>query len=94
MREQEKVEKIIRAKEDIKTLENLLDKFDLQRANNAVSKIMSNIDYAQHIVASRIANNVPVGRLPFGSLDFTEKMRVINMLLAAVKSALVDFISQ
>lgn len=90
MTEQEKSEKVAKAIEDIKTLENLLDRFDLQKANSTVTKIMKNQDYAAAIVASRIANNVPAGKLPFGSLEFPEKIRVIKMLLAAVKTALTD----
>lgn len=92
MTEQEKSEKVAKASEDIKALENLLDRFDLQKANSTVNKIMQNKDYAAAIAASRIANKVPVGKLPFGSLEFPEKIRVLKMLLAAVKTALTDLL--
>lgn len=92
MTEQEKTEKIAKASEDIKTLENLLDKFDLPKANSTVTKIMQNKDYATAIAASRIAHKVPVGKLPFGSLEFPEKIRVLKMLLTAVKTALTDLL--
>ena len=92
MTEQEKIEKITKANEDIKTLEELLGRFDLQKANSTVTRIMKNADYAEAIAASRIANNVPVGKLPFGSLEFPEKIRVLKMLLTAVKTALTELL--
>lgn len=93
MTKEEKLRKIETAKSDIKTLEELLDKFDLKKSNSVVSKVTQNIDYTEAIVASRIANNVPFGNLPYGSLEFPEKIKVLKMLLAAVKSALTVIIA-
>jgi len=81
---EEKAKKIKSAKDDIDTLNELLDKFDSQKANKTVLKLTLNTDYSEAISLNRIKHNLPLGNKSFGSLSYIEKRKVLNMLLDAV----------
>lgn len=85
---EEKVKKIKSAKDDIETLNKLLDKFDSQKANNTVLKLTLNKDYSEAILLNRIKHNLPLGNKSFGSLSYIEKRKVLNMFLDAVTDTL------
>lgn len=84
----EKLQKIKSAKDDMVTLNDLLDNFDLQKANSTVLKITLNTDYAEAILINRQKHNLPFGNKSFGSLSYMEKRKVLNMFLDAVTDTL------
>lgn len=86
----EKAKKILSAEKDISTLNNILESGNFQKAENAITKILYNLDYAKAITVSRVKHNVPFGNLPFGSLKFIQQRNAILMLLDAVKATLSE----
>jgi len=85
---EDKLKKIKTANDDISTINELLDNFDLQKANSTVLKLNLNPDYAKAILINRKKYNLPFGSKSFGSLSYIEKRKVLNMLLYAVTDTL------
>ena len=85
---EDKLKKIKSAKDDIDTLNELLNNFDLQKANSTVLKLTLNTDYAEAIMLNRKKHNLPFGNKSFGSLNYIEKRKVLTMLLDAVTDTL------
>lgn len=86
----EKLKKIKAAQDDLNTLQELLDNFDLHKANTMVNKLSSNPDYAKSIIKNRIKHNLPTGNKSFASLAFVDKVRVIKMYIDAVSDSLKE----
>lgn len=86
----EKLEKIKTAQDDLKTLQDLLDNFDLHKADTTVNKLSFNPDYAKSIIKNRIKHNLPVGNKNFASLTFIDKIKVIKMYIDAVSDSLKE----
>lgn len=89
MTETERVEKIISATKDINILESLLKSGKFLKAENTITKIVTNIDYADTVFLSRAKHNIPYGNTSFGSLSYTQQRNVIIMLLEAVEATLI-----
>lgn len=88
MTDAEKAKKLISAKEDRDTLKSLLDSGKFLKAESKITKIATNIDYADTVFLSRAKHKIPYGNMPFGSLSYTQQRNVIIMLLEAVEATL------
>lgn len=88
----EKLKKIKTAQDDLKTLRELLDNFDLHKASTTVNKLFFNPDYAKSIIQNRIKHNIPAGNKNFDSLTFVDKINVIKMFIDVVSDSLKELI--
>ncbi|MCM1546592.1 MAG: hypothetical protein NC033_06110 [Clostridiales bacterium] len=86
----EKAKKILSAEKDISTLNNILVNGYFQKAENTITKIANNFDYAKAIFASRVKHKIPYGNVPFGSLKFIQQRKFVVMLLEAVQATLTE----